>query len=75
MPMPASELSSWKLFEGISWVQIRENKKRVFIKMGQHRPLFKQTSLQFLQKINVKKCQVNPVYSTGIWTHDLWYIS
>ena len=34
--------------------------------------LFKQTLLQFLQQINVKKCHVHPVYSTGIRTHDLW---
>ena len=46
--------------------------------MGQHRPLFrlfsvlyKQTLLQFLQKINVKKCHVHPVYGAGIRTHDL----
>ena len=33
--------------------------------------LFKQT-IQFLQQINVKKCQtVHPVYSPGIRTHDL----
>ena len=36
--------------------------------------LFKQT-IQFLQQINVKKCQVHPVYSTGIWTHDLLNMS
>ena len=46
--------------------------------MGQPRPLFrlfsvlfKQTLLQFLQQINVKKCHVHPVYGAGIWTHDL----
>ena len=33
--------------------------------------LFKQTSLKFLQQINVKKCHVHPVYGVGIRTHDL----
>ena len=33
--------------------------------------LFKQT-LQFLQQIYVKN--VHPVYSAGIWTHDLWNV-
>ena len=28
--------------------------------------LFKQTSLQYLQQINVKKCHVHPVYGAGI---------
>ena len=44
--------------------------------MGQPRPLlsfifglFKQTSLQILQQINLKN--VNPVYGVGIQTHDL----
>ena len=37
--------------------------------------LFKQT-IQFLQQINVKKCpNVHPVYSTGIWTHNLLNMS
>ena len=31
--------------------------------------LFKQT-IQFLQQINVKKCQLHPVYGTRIQTHD-----
>ena len=35
--------------------------------------LFKQTSLQFLQQINVKN--VHPVYGAGIQTHDLWNMS
>ena len=41
--------------------------------MGQPRPLFrlflvffKQTLLQFLQQINVKKYHVHPVYGAGI---------
>ena len=53
-----------------------------FLKMGQPRPLFrlflvffKQTLLQFLQQINVKKCHVHPVYGTRIRTHDLWIVS
>ena len=53
-----------------------------FSKMGQPQPLFhlfsvlfKQTLLQFLQQINVKKCHVHPVYSAGIRTHDLWIVS
>ena len=33
--------------------------------------LFKPKSLQFLQKMNVKKCHVNPVHGTGIQTHNL----
>ena len=33
--------------------------------------LFKQTSLQFLQQINVKKCHVHPVFCAWIRTHDL----
>ena len=33
--------------------------------------LFKQTSLQFLQQINVKKCPVHPVYDAGIQIHNL----
>ena len=37
--------------------------------------LFKQTSLQFLQQINVKKCHFHPVYGAGIQTHDLWNVS
>ena len=48
----------------------------IFIKMGQPRPLlsfifglFKQTYLQILQQINVKK--VHPVYGAGIRTYDL----
>ena len=32
--------------------------------------LFKQTSIQFLQQFNVKKCHVHPVYGAGIRTHD-----
>ena len=36
--------------------------------------LFKQP-MQFLQQINVKKCQVHPVYGAGIWTHDLLNMS
>ena len=46
--------------------------------MGQPRPLFrsflifyKQTSLQFILQINVKKYHVHPVYSAGIRTHTL----
>ena len=37
--------------------------------------LFKQTSIQFLQQINVEKCQFHPVYGTGIQTHDLSIMS
>ena len=51
-------------------------------KMVQPRPLFrlflvffKQTLLQFLQQINVKKCHVHPVYGAGIRTHNLWIVS
>ena len=33
--------------------------------------LFKETSIQFLQQINVNKRHVNPVYSAGIRTHNL----
>ena len=33
--------------------------------------LFKQTSIQFLQQINVKKYQFHLVNGGGIWTHDL----
>ena len=47
----------------------------LYLKMGQPRPpllfifgLFKQTSLQILQQINVKN--VHPVYGAGIWTQD-----
>ena len=29
----------------------------------------------FLQQINVKKCNVHPVYGAGIQTHDLRYVS
>ena len=37
--------------------------------------LFKQT-IEFLQQINVKKCQnIHPVYGTGIWTNDLLNMS
>ena len=36
--------------------------------------LFKQT-VQILQQINVKKCHDHPVYSAGIWTHDLLNMS
>ena len=35
--------------------------------------LFKQTSLQFLQQINVKN--VHQVYGAGIRTHNLWNMS
>ena len=49
----------------------------LFKKMGQPPASFsfifgllKQTSLQFLQLINVKKCHVHPVYGVGIRTHD-----
>ena len=34
---------------------------------------FKQTSLQFLQLMNVKN--VHPAYSAGIQTHNLWNMS
>ena len=37
--------------------------------------LLKQTLLQFLKQINVKKCHVHPVYGTGIRTHNLWIVS
>ena len=37
--------------------------------------LFKPTSFQFLQQINVKKCHVHPVYNARIRTHDLWNMS
>ena len=37
--------------------------------------LFKQTPIQFLQQINVKKCQFHPVFGAGIWTHDLSIMS
>ena len=33
--------------------------------------IFYKQTIQFLQQINVKKCQVHPVYGTGIRTHDL----
>ena len=33
--------------------------------------LFKQTSIQFLQQINVKKSQFHPIYGAEIRTHDL----
>ena len=37
--------------------------------------LFKQTSIQFLQQINMKKCQFHPVYGAGMRTHDLSIMS
>ena len=37
--------------------------------------LFKQTSLQFLKQINVKKCHRHPVNGAVIRTHDLWNMS
>ena len=48
--------------------------------MGQPRPLFRffglfKQTIQFLQQINVKKCHVQPVYNTGIQTHDLLNMS
>ena len=36
--------------------------------------IFKQT-IQFLQQINVKKCYLHPVFSTGIQTHNLLNMS
>ena len=36
--------------------------------------LFKQT-IQFIKQINVKKCQIHPVYGAGIQTHDLQNMS
>ena len=51
----------------------------IFLKNGRQSPasfsffilgLSKQT-IQFLQQINVKKCQVHPVYGAGILTHHL----
>ena len=33
--------------------------------------IIKQTSLQFLQQINVKNAHL--VYGAGIWTKDLWF--
>ena len=49
-------------------------------KMGHPRPLFHlfssfQTTLLFLQQINVKKHHVHPVSGTGIRTHDLQNVS
>ena len=37
--------------------------------------LFKQTSLQFLPQINVKKCRVHPIYGAGIRTPNLRNLS
>ena len=37
--------------------------------------VFKQTSLQFLQQINLKKCYAHPVYGAGIPTHNLLNMS
>ena len=53
----------------------------IFFKWAKPRPLFcifglfKQTSFQILQQINVKKCHVHPVYGTRIRTHDLQNVS
>ena len=53
-------------------------KVNTFKKIGHSRPffvyfrLFKRT-LQILQQINVKK--IDPVYGSGIRTHDLWNTS
>ena len=50
-------------------------------KVGHARPLFHlfsvffKKTIQFLQQINVKKCQVHPVSGVGIRTHDLLNLS
>ena len=61
------------------YIEALEIMRRFFLKKDRANPglfsfifgLFKQTSLNFLQQINVKKYHVHPVYGTGIWTHDL----
>ena len=59
-----------------TWLQHYSNRKSLFLKMGQLRPIFVYfRSFQkniFLQQINVKNCHGHPVSGAGIQTHDFW---